>query len=399
MENQNTVIKFWHENGETHYIISEGTSKITGEEKKIGRKVRFITGTGEYLCSCSHPAFARQQEDCSHITALKYLQDELNAKGQEIVPEKKERIEDLKDKIQELEALREVQAHEQEALGNQIRTYQSELGTATERTGMLEGRIQELEALRREQLNENEALNSDLEDIKGEYKAIEETKKRLEGNIADVEREKNTITAQLNQTIGEKEGKIHDLSLKEEELSLTIEILKEKLEETKREKYAAQTIIDGFKQAKYATPPAGIPPGFEDFAAAISAIPEEVLLERLCDDIYSNIPDSDRENKDKVQIGTCEHGEPKLFKEFITKLSSFGKVYQINSSFQCSDKTTRIKGVYAPGDMLPSSQKTDAWTVHMVYSNHGKSTNLYLKTTARNKVEARAVAQFIEKSI
>lgn len=351
MSDLKTVISHGRDEKGKWFVVSEGISAITGKDKLRGPKIR-ISDEQKYSCSCTVPPFRVIEEECIHIKSVKAVEEEVRTKGKEIIPYKQKEILELQTRVDELKAIEEKYGQENRQLLDRILSLQCEVKTA----------------------KADRAYN-------------------LEDKIRNLQKEKDLKSIELAHILGEKSRILQENEEKENGLQQYITMIEEQLENEKKKSFSLKSTLESFKRSGSAH---DIPPEIISRLSVLCDIDDAILVARLHDEIYKNIPKSVKKPKEKIKLGTVEHSQPKKFYNFVEQLSNIEIIDEISCSSLSSCKKTKIKAIHAPGVLLPNGQKSKSWIVQMVYARDNFASDLDLKTTARNKIEAMAIEHYIK---
>ncbi|MBW2969128.1 hypothetical protein KY314_03355 [Candidatus Woesearchaeota archaeon] len=343
-----SVISHGTEKNYKWFVVSEGISKRTGKQKLRGQKVK-VLNDNQYLCSCSIPPFTEQEEDCIHIRSLKHTEQEVLTKGKEIIPEKEKEIRKLKDKINSLETAKN--------------NYQDSNNYL----------LEQINALKIEK-----------------QKAKESALKGIEEKIVNMQSKITSQKEEIEKINQEKDDFMLESMEKEQSLEQYNRMIKEELKKEKTKSYNANLIAESIKKANGS---------YSEEVSVLDKIDEDLIIERLYDVIYKNISDSGKKPKDKIKLGKVEHSKPKQFDSFVEKLANDKKIDEINCTSLATCKKTIIKDYYSPGSAMPNTLTANNWVIHLVYSKDNFASDLYLKTTAKDRLEAKVIGFCLEKNL
>ncbi|MBW2970002.1 hypothetical protein KY319_02660 [Candidatus Woesearchaeota archaeon] len=207
-----------------------------------------------------------------------------------------------------------------------------------------------------------------------------------------------TRIQELEGSIQEDDTERRQLQTRVDELQLEYSILEE--EHTKLEQQAAKAnnIALSLTKTKFAAL-YDLPKDIQAQIKSLADLPPDQIKEALKPLRYLQIPTSEKDYLAKIHTDFYNHHQPPGFTEFVHRIARINTIDTITFSWQESAKETRIKKIYAPEEKMPNNETSHTWTIHLLYTNNSFSSNLYLKTTARDQEEAELVKETIEKHI
>jgi DNA repair exonuclease SbcCD ATPase subunit len=342
------------------YIVSDLNPK-TGKQMRSGQKV------AESL-SCTCADFRNTQKECIHILSVRNFEEDIRTKPrEELNAQKAEEIEALRRRIEELESEKNRYRGEKESRDKEIQNLKLELEDK-------EDAVQETNIQKAEEI---EALRSKIDELE----------------------------SKSDRDSGEKESRdkeIQNLKLELKDKESEVQQINKIMEEKEAERQKAVSIAEMLSRKKFASL-YKLSKEIQSYILGLAELEPEKIKEAIIPVvgpvIYGKIPRSETECRDKVIWGKREHHRPRRFEEFAQKIAEIDTIDQITVSREVRTNDTHIKGIYGPGRSLPYGQKNDGWTIHMVYSGSDFGVNLYLRTMARNDLEAELIRGTVENKI
>ena len=354
-----------------HLDFAAELEKILDQElaEAIEQKFSWLEINGQsYDCTCRSFKTLPDQ-DCVHILSLKHFEEELKTNREHIVPQKEEEITRLTGHIKQLESKAKEYSQDKTALEEQIKELESGIESAEERA--------------------RSQLENEIKVLKENYQTANDLSQRND-------EERQQAQAQLKDEKAELRQYVSILEEENDRLEKDRIRLEQAVAREIQGKQKAALTAEGLSSQRFAAL-YSLSRNLQNYVLALAEMEPDKITELLAPVIYAQIPASQKQPSEKIQLGTKEHHHPRGYDSFLEKIARIETVNQIKPSWSESTPETGLKNIYRPNETMPTGQPADCWTILMVYSGGDFGCRLYVETTARNKVEVELIAKEVLK--